>query len=250
MNLERRFLAGKRFLLIVLREGNDNILALARGQTDDLLLKAGDECTGAERQLILLRLAAVKRLAVYEAFKIKHDRVAQFCGTLHRLNRCDVLCLAVQLCLDLLLRNGSFCLGDFQTLVLAKLYLGIQRGLDHDGNGVCRHIHVGNARLTDCLDALIQNGLFINLREDFLNAVLVEDLGAVHFFNHLSRCLTLTEAGNADRLADLTICLVDAALQQAALKLDGNLGVVIFFFNALYIHDTFPPMRYAAVRQF
>ena len=67
--LEGRGLAGQ-LLGVVLGEGDLDILLFAGLETDQLILEAGDERAGAERQGVALGLAALEGLAVDIAVKV------------------------------------------------------------------------------------------------------------------------------------------------------------------------------------
>ena len=71
----------RKLLSIFLRELNVYVEGVACVVADNLLLKAGDELTGAECQVVFFGLAAFKGLAVGEAFKIDNSDVAVLSGS-------------------------------------------------------------------------------------------------------------------------------------------------------------------------
>ena len=102
-------------------------------------------------------------------------------------------------------------------------------------------VHIGQAGTANSLHILLDNSLFINGGEDFLQAVLKEDVGAVHSLDHLSGSLALTEAGDHDVLAGLHVCLLNAGLHQFLVNLYNDGSLIAVSFNALDVHLFFLP---------
>ena len=232
--LEGRFLAGK-LLGIVLGEGHNDILLVACLKADELILEAGDERAGAERQGIALGLAAVKRLAVHKALEVQNDGVAGLGFAVDGLDAGVALLHAGKLCVDLSLGDGDRLLGDLDALVFAEGDLGIELGGDgqHDA-AVLGGLHIGNGGLADSLELLLDNGSLVNVGEDLAHGVFIENLRAVHALDEFARGLALAEAGDHDVLADLGICLVQCGLELVLRDFDGDLCCAVFF---LYVFD-------------
>ena len=76
LDLEGSVLAGQLAGVVFLGEFNVDVELVARLMADDLLLKAGDEGAAAERQRVVLRLAALERGAVDKALKVDVGNVA------------------------------------------------------------------------------------------------------------------------------------------------------------------------------
>ena len=234
--LEGGFLTGK-LLGVVLGEGHDDILLVACLEADELILEAGDERAGAERQGIALGLAAVKRLAVYEALKIQNDGVAGLGFAVDRFDAGVALLHAGKLCVNLCLGDGDGFLGDLDALVFAEGDLGIKLGGDsqHDA-AILGGLHIGNGGLADGLELLLDNDSLVNVGEDLVDGVFIEHLRAVHALDEFARGLALAEAGDHDVLADLGICLVQRGLELVLCDLDGNFRGAVFFLYVFNVH--------------
>ena len=232
--LEGRFLAGQ-LLGVVFGEGHDDVLLVACLHTGELILEAGDERAGAERQGIALGLAAVKRHTVHEALEIQNDGVAGLGLAVDGLDAGVAFLHAAELCVDLCLGDGNGLLGNLNSLVFAEGDLGIQLGGDGQNDAaVLGGLHIGNGGLADGLELLLDNGSFVDLGEDLVDSVFIEDLRAVHPLDELARGLALAEAGDHDILTDLGIGLVQSSLELVPGDLDGDLCGAVFF---LYVFD-------------
>ena len=84
--LEGRGLAGQLLGVVVLGERDLDGLLVAGLRADELILEAGDERAGAEVEVVLLRLAALKRLAVDKALEVDDNGVAVLCFALDGLD--------------------------------------------------------------------------------------------------------------------------------------------------------------------
>ena len=82
LDLERSVLARELSGLILFRELDVDVKLFTGLVADDLILEAGDELAGAERQGEVLALAALKRGAVDEALKVDIRDIAVFSLTL------------------------------------------------------------------------------------------------------------------------------------------------------------------------
>ena len=234
--LEGGFLTGK-LLGVVLGEGYDDILLVACLEADELILEAGDERAGAERQGIALGLAAVEGLAVDKAFKVQNDGVAGLGFAVNGLDAGVAVLHAAELCVDFGLGDGNGLLGDLDALVLAEGDLGVELS----GNGqhdaaVFGGLHIGNGGLADSLELLLDNGSLVNVGEDLVHGVFIEHLRAVHALDKLARGLALAEAGDHDVLADLGIRLVQRGLELVLCDLDSDLCAAVFFLYVFNVH--------------
>ena len=234
--LEGGFLTGKP-LGVVLGEGHDDILLVACLEADKLILEAGDERAGAERQGVALGLAAVKRLAVHKALKVQNDGVAGLGFAVDRFDAGVALLHTGKLCVDLCLGDGDGFLGNLDALVFAEGDLGIKLGGDSQHNAaVLGGLHIGNGGLADGLELLLDNGSLVNVGEDLVHGVFIEHLRAVHTLDELARGLALAEAGDHDVLADLGIRLVQRGLELVLCDLDSDLCAAVFFLYVFNVH--------------
>jgi len=74
--------------MIILGEGNINLLLCADLSTDKLVFKSGDKLAGSDGKCIILALSAVKSFSVYKTFKIKLYPVAILNRALNLLISC------------------------------------------------------------------------------------------------------------------------------------------------------------------
>ena len=235
--MEHNSLAGQ-LLVVILGEGDVDVLLLAGGHAHHLLLKAGDELAGAQLQVKVLALAALEGHAIVEALEVDVGGVAHLSGPVNGLSGGNVLSHPIQLGLNLLVGDGSLGLLYLKALVLAQGDLRIDLGGQGQGDGaVVLDLHIGQAGTADGLEALLLgNGKVINLGENLLQAVFVENVSAVQSLDHLPGSLALPEAGNQNLLAGLQISLVDAGLHQILVDFHHDGGLVAVSFNVLYVH--------------
>ena len=185
----------------------------------------------------MLRLAAVKRLAVHKALEIDHNGVAFLGRTLNGLDAGIALRHLCDLRIDLRLGDGNGLLRHLDALIFAERDLRIQlRGDGQDHVAVFVGVHVRDGRSADRLDLLLNDCLCVDLREDLIDGILIEDRRAVHGLDHLSGGLALAEAGDHDVLAALGVRLVQRILKFRLFDLDNDLCAALFSFYALYVH--------------
>ena len=242
--LEDGGLACKLLGAVVFGERDVHIALLTGDCADQCVFKAGDERAGAEREGVVLCLAALERLIVYEAFKVDDDGVAIGCCAVDGLDARVALCHAANLCVNLALFDLHLVLGHLKALVLAEGDLGVELSLDgQDNAALVGGVHVGNGRRADGLELLLNDSLRVDVRENFVHGVLIENGRTIHALDHLPRSLALAETGKHDIFSALGVRLVQRLLKFGLVDLDDNLGLAVFFFYALYIHVGFPPIR-------
>ena len=220
-----------QILVIVFGEGDVDVLLLAGRHAHQLLLKAGDEGTAAQLQVVVLALAALKGNAVIEALEVDIHGVAHLSGTVRGLGGGYILRHSVQLRLHLCIRHDRLSLFHFQALVLAQRDLGVHVGHQCQGNHVLViNVHVLQRGTADRLEVLTGNGKIINLGEDLFQTVFIENMSAVHALDHLPGSLALPETGDHDALASLHVCGINTGLHQLLVDLhhDGSLVAILF----------------------
>ena len=226
-----------QFSMVILGEGDVDILLFTHIHADNLLLKAGNELTGTQLQVKVSALAAVEGNAIVKALKVNVGGVAHFSSTLNILSGSNVLSHPIQLSLNLSIGNGNLSLLHFQALILAQSDLRVDLGGQGQGNHtVVTDLHIGQVGTTNGLELLLGNGKVINFGEDLLQAIFIEDVGAIHSLDHLPGSFALTEAGDLDILASLHVSLVDTGLHQFLVDLNNDGSLVALLFNALYVH--------------
>ena len=227
-----------QILVVVLGEGDVDVLLLAGAHADHLLLKAGDKLSGAKLQVEVLALAALEGNAIVEALEVDVGGVAHLGGTLHGLRGGHILGHTVQFGLHLLVGNSGLSLLHLQALVLAQRNLGVDFSGQGQGHAaVLANLHIGQAGTADGLQALLlRNGKVINLGENLFQTVFVENVSAVHGLDHLPGGLALTEAGNHDLLTSLEVGFVDTGLHQILVDLHNDGSLIAVSFDALYVH--------------
>ena len=231
--------------MVILGESDVDILLFAGAHANNLFLKSGNKGIRTQLQVVILTLAAIEGNTVVKAFEIDIGGIAHLGCPLNGLGGSNILCHTVQLCLHLLLRYCGFGLLHLDALIVTQRDLGVNIGGQNDGNHiVIADLHIGQAGAANCLHILLGNRKIIDLRENFLQAVLEEYMSAVHGLDHLAGSLTLTEAGDHDVLAGLHISLLDTGLHQFLIDLDSNGSLIPISFNALYVHyDILPNFR-------
>ena len=238
--MEHNGLAGE-ILMIILGEGNVDVLLLAGLHADDLILKAGNEAAGAELKLVILALAALECFAVVEAFKVDHGNVAELGLALNGNEARVALDHLLQALLDILSGDLDLFLLRADALVLAELDLGIHGDGGLKGEPVSRNfaddLHVG---IADDIQTAGADCLRICLGQGGIHSIAVEYACAVQFFNHLAGRLARTEARNANLLARLQVSLGDGSFKFFCADFNGE-GDSAFFklFGVFHSHDFF-----------
>ena len=224
--------------MIILGEGDVDVLLVAGLHADDLLFKAGNEAVRAQLQAVVLALAALERLAVQEALEVDDGGVALLSLALHA-HKARV---AVRELLEALVHVSGgdlhIVLGSGQALVLAQSHLGIDGHGGLEGKAVLRalahHLHFG---ITHHAELLLLHGRFVGLGERVIDGLFEKHLCAVHALDDLAGGLAGTEARNIDLLAHLLICLFDGGLELCRADLDGQGNLTLFnFFAAFHTH--------------
>ena len=238
LHLEHNSLAGQ-VSVIVLGEGDVDVLLFAGLHADDLILKAGHKAAGAQLQIVVLALAAIERLAIQEAFEVDDGGIAALGRAVHA----HQAGIAVSQCLEALVhvsgQNLDLGLLSLQALVLAQSDLGIHRGGSLEGEAVLGDLahHLDGGIANDLQLLLLSSGL-IGLGECDIDGFLEKHLCAIHPLDHLAGGLSGTEARNTDLPAHLLICLFDGSLKLSGVDLDGQLHLALFnFFTALDSHN-------------
>ena len=236
-------LTGQLLGMVFFGEGHVNVLLFAGGHAHHLLFKAGNEGAGAQNQVKSLALTTFKGYAVFKALKINVGCIALLRRPLHRLPAGHILGHSVQLGLHLFVGHGGGNLLHLQALVLAQGYLGIEVRLQNDGgSAVIGNVHMQKAGAAHCLQLLLHNSCLVDLRENLLQTIFVEHVGAVNGLNQLAGGLTLAEARQLNVFTGLQVSFVGAGIHQILLDLHGNLGLGAFLLNALYVHVICPPI--------
>ena len=112
------------FRLIILWESDVHVFGLAELHPDDLLLESRDKGMRAERQIVILRAAAIELFTVRFARKIDAHGIAVFGGSVGDFH---LFRKAVARALDIFfhvgVRNSILYFFDFYTLVSLDLYI-------------------------------------------------------------------------------------------------------------------------------
>ena len=236
LNVEHGGLAGQILSLIILGEGDVDVLLLAGGHADDLLLEAGDEHLGAQDQIMPLALAALKGNAVHAALEVDDRRVAFLRGALGRHDAAGTLARALDLGVDLLVGDVNDGALGLQGLVLAKLGLGpfgrgeAERKLFFVGN-----IHAAHGGRADVADLFLVNAELERGRCKLVGGILIENILAVHTLDDHTGGLALPEALDIDLAAVFEIGRLQRLLKffgaDHDVEADGG------FFFSFYVSD-------------
>ena len=218
LDLKDGSLAGQLLGLVLLREGDVDVELLAGGMADDLILEAGDEGVAAQHQRIMLRLAALKGNAVHKALEVDIDGIAVLGSALTGQQTAVAVLHAGQLGVHGAVLDSMDLFGDAQTGIVAQGDLRLDGDLDLEGSAVGL-VHRDDFRLrgADDLDAgCLDSGLVLG-REQIVDSVIVEDLGAVQLLDHVARSLAAAEAGH--------VVLFALALERRAHSVLKGLGI-------------------------
>ena len=121
----------------------------------ELLLEALDQLARAERQQVVLRLAALERLVVEQALEVDQQRVALGGLALDRLEAGEALADPLDLGVDNFVRDLFLGRADLEALVVAELGRGAHADLELEpsgwpsSSGVVDHLDAGIADRVD-----------------------------------------------------------------------------------------------------
>ena len=239
--MEDDLLAGQ-ILVVILGEGDVEILLLTGLHADDLILKAGNEAAGTELELVVLALAALERLAIVEAFEVDDGDVALLGLAVNRDEAGVALGHLVQALLNVVSADLDLFLLRGQALVLAELDLGIHGNGRLEGEAVLVDlvVHDLDLGIADNVEAALADGLRICLGQGDVNGIAVENTRAVELLNHLAGGLAGAEAGNAELTACLGVSLGNSGFKLLRADLNGHRDSALFqLFNIFDSHDFF-----------
>ena len=133
LHFEDGVLAGQFRLLVLVGEGDLDLDLVARRGADQLVLEVVDQLARAERQQVVVGLAALEGLVVDEALEVHQHRVALLRGALDRLEAGEALADPIDLGVDHLLVDLFLLLADLEALVLAELRRRADADLELEG---------------------------------------------------------------------------------------------------------------------
>ena len=246
LDLEDGGLAGQLLGLVLLGEGDVDVELIAGGVAHDLVLEAGDEAAAAQGQVVVLRLAALKGHAVGEALEVDVHDVAVLSGALAGQLAGVALLHALELGVHSGLLNSMDRFLNGQTAVSAQLDLGLDGDLDGQGSAlvVAGGIHrdLGTAHGLDA--GLLDSGLELG-REQVVDGVVGEHIGAVHPLDQVTGGLALAEALDGVLLALGLKDLQDLVLIGLSVDRELQFSHALFeLFTLDKIHFCFPPLKY------
>ena len=234
--MEHNGLAGQTGV-IVLGEGDVQVLLVAGLGAHQLLLEAGDKGTGTQLQVIVLALAALKGLAIVKALKVDDHGVAVLGGAVHADQTGGPVDVGLEFLIHVLVGDLGHVLGGGQALIGAQLHLGTDRDQSLKGQAVLAHLNDLDLGVTHVIQLLLLHGLGISAGIDLVDGLFIEHAGAIHALDDLPGGLALAEAGDADALAVLLIGLLNGSLKRVGLHLDGQLdGALLFLLNTGDLH--------------
>ena len=215
--------------VVVLGEGDVQILLLPGLHADHLLLKAGDEGAGAQLQLIVFALAALEGGAVVESLKVNDGGVALLGLALDAYKAGGPLDVGLELVVNVLLGDLDLLLGSGQALVGAQLDLGADGDQRLEGEALLAHLNDFHLGIAHVVQVLLLDGLLIGAGVDGIDGIFIKHAGAVHPLDDLPGGLALAEAGDGDAAAVLQIGLLNSSLELLRSDLDGQLDRALFF---------------------
>ena len=230
-------LSSKFLRMILLGEGDVNVLLIPGFQADQLIFKPGDELTGTDNEGVILRLAALKRNAVDRAVKVKYRGVARLDLALNGRNGRVALRHALNFTLHVLVGNNRLDILGRKALVCPKRHFRFNRYLGDKDKAVLidgRNVDIAGA---DRLGAGLFERRFIRFRIAYINRFLVEKALAVHLFDDLARRLALAEARNIDFRDVLVIRLFARCVKRRLVDCDlKRYDALFFFFHLVQFH--------------
>ena len=245
LHLEDHGLAGQ-IRVIVLGEGDVQILLVAGLHANQLLFKAGNEAVGTQLQAVVLTLAAVEGLTVQESLEVDDDSVALLGLPVHA----HEAGVAVRELLEALVHVSGgdlhLVLGSGELLVLTQSDLRVHGSGGLESKAVLRALaHQLHGGIAHDLELLLLHSGLIGIGERNIDGLLEKHLCAVHALDHLTGGLAGTEARNVDLLAHLLICLFDGSLKLCRTHLNGQRDLTFFqFFTAFDTHFVYSSVHH------
>ncbi|MPM69304.1 hypothetical protein SDC9_116249 [bioreactor metagenome] len=212
--------------MVLLREGDFDILLLANFHTHHLCLEAGDKAATTDNKGLALCGAALELNAVHTAGIIQIHGVAVLHGTLHIHHTRYAFAQLFNSGGHVLVRNIIRTLFYFYTLVLAQLHLGLNCHLDAKNQGILafRQAFDGDVRPVNRLNAVLLNGALVSIGVENIKGIIEKRQGTIHVLNHLAGRLAFTEAGHIIFLARSVISLLARFFELCRRYLDGQLN--------------------------
>ena len=236
LDVEHGGLTGEILGLIVLREGDVDVLFLTGGHTDDLLLKAGDKHLRAKDKVMPLALAAVKGNAVHAALKVDDGGIALLGGTLDRHDTTGAFTRTFDLGVDLLILDIDDGTLGGQRLIFAQLGLRpLRRGEAERELLSVGNIHASHGGRADVADLFLLNAELERLRRERIGSVLIENILAVHTLDDHAGRFALAEALDIDLAAVFEVGRLQRLLK--FLRSDDNIEAHGGFFFSFYVSD-------------
>ena len=202
LDFEDGVFAGQfRFARVLLGEGHFDVDLVARGGADQLVLEVVDQLVGAERQQVVVGLAALEGLAVDEALEVDQHRVGLFGGALDRLEPREPLADAVDLGVDDLLVGLFLLAADLEPFVLTELGLRPHPDLELEGQrlalllGGRDHVDVG---IADRRDRRVEQRRFVPLGQRVADRLGQHGAEAEPLDHQRRRRFAFAEAGQAE----------------------------------------------------
>ena len=235
--LEHCFLALKLFCMIILRESNVNVKVLFSLLADDLLFKAGNECSASDGKRMILTLAAFERNAVYRAFIVKYYLITFLYFAIYAYHSGLSLKLLFDLVFDILIGNLCLKLLDLKALIFLKCCLGIKGNLcgkyERLANFKGNHIYLGSG-----------NYLFFTLiisflpcfRDNDICCIPIEEILTVHFLYDNTAYLTAAETGYIYLVLILLVGSLQCILKVLISYFHCKDGHIVFQLFQLYAH--------------
>ena len=213
--------------MILLGEGNVDVLLLADSHANHLIFKAVYEGVAADLEGCALSGAAFELDAGYAAGVVKVYGVAVLNGTLNINHACKLFALALHSEVHLVIRNIILALFYFYTLVLAQLYLGTHRNFcgKYQIIAIQGQLNYGNVGAVDNFQLVLLNSRLIYLGINHVKGIVKECQRTVGVLDHLTGSLALAESGHVELLAAGAVCLLDRLFELVCRYLDGKLNL-------------------------
>ena len=241
VDLENRLLALELFRMVILRESDVHIKRIAHVVAHNLLFKTRDELAGAQGQLVVVGLAAVKLLAIHIAVKVNGYDVTVLSGTAFHGDDAGVaLADTLDLLVDVLFRDFHSRTGHFDALVAfdGSFGLGDHIQLALDAFVLADFVDL---KLADADD--LQVGFLHRFHHhgavQMVDGSLIEDFLAIIFLDKSPGGMALAEAGDVDLFAFALKHSVDGIIKLFGADFQLQFIAVGFhFICCFYIHGS------------
>ena len=216
--------------MVLFRERYVDINVLTDLSANQLILKARDEAVGTDGQIVVLTFATVECNAVNETFKVQFDHIAVFYSTVIYVYCTGVfLLLFLKLSLDFLICYSKISFLNLYTFVLAQSNFRFHSYCCcKDKRFASFNLYNVDLRIGYDLQLALLSCIAVGHRHYVVSSLFIEYTNTIHFFDHLARCFTFSEARKGDFSFFFQVCSLDSFFKFFSGHFDGQLCHVFF----------------------